>query len=144
MPIVEMHPDAQKRPYLRGGQYGPGMTNEADCQVVDYQFPADETPGWDKDNKENREDWAFIQIRVNQNGGPTCNIYHHEPIGPDSGSKLGNWLTGMGIAVEGETFRHDTDTVVGSKCGVEMGDPRQDKNDRDRFYTGRLLQVFGV
>ena len=50
----------------------------------------------------------------------------------------------MGVAVEGETFRHDTDQVVGSKCGVEMGDPRQDKNDADRYYTGRLLQVFGV
>ena len=144
MPIVEMHPDAQKRPYLNGGMYGPGQANEADCQVVDYQFPADKTPGWDKENKENVEDWAFIRIRVKQNGGPTSDIFHHEPIGADSGSKLGNWLTGLGVAVEGTTFRHDTDTVVGLKCGVEMGDPRQDQNDRERFYTGRLLQVFGV
>ena len=144
MAIVEMHPDAQKRPYLRGGQYGPGMANEADCVVVDYQFPADETPGWDVRGEENREDWAFMQIRVNQNGGPTCTIFEHIPIGANSGSKLGGWLSALGVAVEGETFRHDTDTVVGRKCGVEMGDPRQDKNDAERFYTGRLLQVFGV
>jgi len=149
MPIVEMHPDAQKGPYLRGGQYGPGSPNEADCVVVDYQFPANETPGWDVQEKENREDWAFIRIRVNQNGGPTCDIFHHEPIYQDSRSKLGTWLTAMGVAVEGETFRHDTDTVVGCKCGVEVGDQRADKKNTgdpttDRFYTGRLLQVFGV
>lgn len=144
MAIVEMHPDAQKRPFLKGGQYGPNSPNQADCVVVDYQFPANETPGWDVRGEENVEDWAFIRIRVNQNGGPTCDIFHHEPIGADSGSKLGGWLTGIGVAVEGATFRHDTDTVVGRKCAVEMGDPRQDKNDAERFYTGRLLQVFGV
>ena len=144
MAIVELHPDAQKRPYLRGGQYGPGLTLNADCQVVDYQFPADETPGWDVENRENREDWCFIRIRVKSDDFGTCDIFHHEPISADSGSKLGGWLAAMGVAVEGETFRHDTDQVVGSKCGVEMGDPRQDKNDADRYYTGRLLQVFGV
>jgi hypothetical protein len=149
MPIVEMHPDAQKRPYLHGGMYGPGQTNQAECQVVDYQFPADETPGWDQEDKENVEDWSFIRIRVKQNGGPTCDIFHHEPIGANSGSKLGAWLTGMGVAVEGDTFRHDTDQVVGLMCGVEVGDEQASKKNTgdpttDRFYTGRLLQVFGV
>ena len=142
--VVEFHPDAQKRPYLRGGQYGPGMPHQAECEVTDYQFPADETPGWDVENKENVEDWAFIRIRVNSDEFGMITIFHHEPISADSGSKLGNWLVGMGIPVEGETFRHDADLVVGTKCGIEVGDPRQDKNDAEKFYTGRLLQVFGV
>ena len=73
MAIVELHPDAQKRPYLRDGQYGPGLTLNADCQVVDYQFPADETPGWDVENRENREDWCFIRIRV-KSGPPGASI----------------------------------------------------------------------
>lgn len=144
MPIVEINPDAQKRAYLQAGQYGPGMTNPADCEVVDYQFPANETPGWDKEGKENVEDWAFLRIRVKQVDGPTCDIFEHHPISANSGSKLGTWLTMLGVPVEGETFRHDTDQVVGCKCGVEMGDPRQDKNDPERWYTGKLLQVIGV
>jgi hypothetical protein len=143
MGVVELHPDSSKRAYLHSGQYGPGMPHLADCEVVDYQFPADETPGWDKDNKENREDWAFIRIRVRSEEYGVCDIFHHEPIGANSGSKLGGWLVGLGVPVEGETFRHDTDQVVGRKCGVEVGDPRQDKDDKEKFWTGKLLQVFG-
>ena len=144
MAIVELHPDAQKRAYLHGGEYGPGMAHLADCEVIDYQFPADETPGWDQKGLENREDWCFIRIRIRSEEYGICDSFHHEPISANSGSKLGGWLAALGVPCEGETFRHDTDQVVGRKCGVEMGDPRQDKNDADRWYTGKLLQVFGV
>jgi hypothetical protein len=144
MAIVELHPDAQKRAYLRGGQYGPGMNFNADCEVTDYQFPADETPGWDTENKEDPNDWAFIRIRVNSDDFGSCTIFHHEPIAAMTGSKLGQWLAALGVPVEGETFRHDTDQVVGRKCAVEMGDPREDKHEAGKFYTGRLLQVYGV
>jgi len=144
MAIVELHPDAQKRAFLHSGLYGPGMNHPAECEVTDYQFPADETPGWDKENKENVEDWAFIRIQIRSEEFGLVNVFHHEPISANSGSRLGNWLNALGVPVEGDTFRHDTDQVVGCKCGVEMGDPRQDKNDAEKFYTGKLLQVFGV
>ncbi len=144
MPIVQMHPDAQKRAYLRGGVYGPGAAHPAKCQIVDYEFPATEHPRWDKDKKENLEDWCFMRIRVNSDEFSTCDIFEHIPIGPNSGSKLGTWLTQIDVPVEGETFQHNTDDVVGRECAVEMGDPRHDKDDRERFYTGKLLQVMGV
>lgn len=144
MAIVKLNPDAQKRIFLRGGQYGPGMSHPAECEITDYQFPADETPRWDKENKENPEDWAFIRIRVNSDEFGSVTIFHHEPIASYSGSKLGNWLLGIGVPCEGEGFQHDTDQVVGRKCGVEMADPRTDGNDSSIQYTGKMIQMFGV
>lgn len=138
MAIVEIHPDAQKRSYLRGGQYGPGMAHPADCEVTDYQFPADEAPRWDKNGK--AEDYAFLRIRVmsEEFGGVT--IFHHEPIKEFSGSKLGEWLVSLGVPVEGQSFQHDTDQVVGRKCGVEVADPKEWEG---KMYTGKLIQIMG-
>jgi len=142
MPIVELNPDAQKRVYLRSGQYGPGMPHEASCEITDYQFPADESPRYDPDSP--RENWALIRIRVNSDefGGTT--LFHYEPISAYSGSKLGDWLVSLGVPVEGDTFRHDTDQVAGRKCAIEVGDPREDKNEAGKFYTGRLLNIYGL
>jgi hypothetical protein len=138
MPTVEIHPDAQKRSYLRGGQYGPGMTHPADCEVTEYQFPADEAPRWDKAGK--AEDYAFLRIRVNSEEFGSVTIFHHEPIKEFSGSKLGEWLVSLGVPVEGETLRHDTDQVPGRKCGVEVSDPREWEG---RWFTGKLINVMG-
>ena len=138
MAIVELNPDAQKRSYLRGGQYGPGMAHPADCEVTDYQFPADEAPRWDKNGK--AEDYAFLRILVRSEEFGAVTIFHHEPITDYSGSKLGDWLISLGVPCEGETFRHDTDQVVGRKCGVEVADPREWEG---KMYTGKLINVMG-
>ena len=137
--VVQIHPDAQKRSYLRGGQYGPGMPHGADCEVIDYQFPAEEVPKYDKEG--NAEDYAFLRIRVNSEEFGSCQIFHHESIKAFSGSRLGEWLVALGVPVEGEGFRHDTDQVVGRKCGVEVGDEREWEG---KFYTGRLMNVMGL
>ena len=139
MPIVELNPDAEKRSFLRGGQYGPGMPHPADCEVTDYQFPADEAPRWDKNGS--AEDYAFIRILVRSEEFGAVTLFHHEPIKAYSGSKLGQWLTNLDVPVEGEGFRHDTDQVVGRKCGVEVGDPREWEG---KMYTGRLLDIYGA
>lgn len=141
MTIVKIHPDAQKYSYLRGGQYGPGMSHEASCEITDYQFPADEAPLWKKEAK--AEDYAFIRIRVNSDEFGTSTIFHHEPITGYSGSKLGEWLLSLGVPVEGEDFQHDTDQVVGRKCGVEVGDPTFSEK-KDRWYNGWLMNVMGL
>jgi len=138
MAIVELNPDAEKRSYLRGGQYGPNMQHPADCEVVDYCFPATEPPKYDKEGK--AEDYAFIRILVRSEEFGMCGIFHYEPIKSYSGSKLGQWLINLGVPVEGETFRHDTDQVIGRKCGVEVGDPREWDG---KMFTGRLLDIFG-
>ena len=142
MAIVQLHPDAQKRSYLRGGQYGPGLSHEASCEITDYQFPADEPPRYQPDTP--REDWAFIRVRVNSEEFGSVTIFHHEPISEYSGSKLGPWLIGIGVPCEGEGFQHDDMQVVGRKCGVEVSDPREDKQEAGKFYTGRLIGMFGV
>ena len=142
MAIVQLHPDAAKSAYLRGGQYGPGLAHEASCEITDYQFPALESPRYAPETP--REDWAFLRIRVNSDEFGSVTIFHHEPIGSYQRSKLGGWLTGLGVPCEGLTFRHDDEQIVGRKCGVEVLDPRKDKNEENVFYTGKLIGVFGT
>jgi len=142
MARVQLHPDAEKRTYLRAGQYGPGLPHEAECEVTDYQFPADEPPRYRPDDP--AENWAFIRIRVNSVEFGSGVIFHHEPIAEYSGSKLGPWLVAMGVPCDGVGYEHDTDQVVGRQVAVEVGDPREDKKEAGKFYTGNLLQIFGV
>ena len=141
MPNVEFSPDAQKYAFLVSGQYGPGMAHEAGCEVIEYQFPAEETPPWDTKGKEKAEDFAHLRIRVNSDEFGSVVIRHWEPIKAFSGSKLSDWLVSLGVPVEGETFRHDTDQVPGRKCGIEVGDARQGNDGR--WWTGKLLNVMG-
>ena len=140
MPQVEFHPDAQKYAYLTGGQYGPNMQTEADCEIVEYQFPANEPPRWAKNGK--AEDFAFLKIRVNQAEGPSVMTFNHVEIKEYSRCKLPEWLVSIGIPCEGETFRHDTDSVAGRKCGVEFSDARQGNDGR--WFSGRLIDVMGL
>ena len=146
--IVELHPDAQKRPYLHGGQYGPGLQHSAECEVVEYDFPAKEPPRYAPNDP--AENYAFLQIRVRSDEFGMNTIFHYEPITANSGSKLGTWLTAMGVPVEGETFMHDTDQVVGLKVCVTVGDARVDKNDpepdpeKKRHFTGRMTDIFAA
>jgi hypothetical protein len=142
MAIVELHPDAQKRTYLRAGQYGPNMQYNAECEIIEYQFPADEPPRYAPDT--DAEDWCHMQIQVNSDDFGGTRLYHHEPIGAFSGSKLGNWLNGIGVPCEGETFRHDDEQVVGRKIAIEVGDPREDKNEKGKWYTGKIIQLIGL
>jgi len=142
MARVQLHPDAEKRTYLRAGQYGPNLQHEAECEIVEYQFPADEPPRYRPDDP--AENWCHLRIRVNSKEFGPAMIFHHEPISAYSGSRLGQWLAAIGVPVEGAGFEHDTDQVVGRMVGVEVGDPREDRDEKGKWYTGNLLQIIGI
>ena len=139
MAIVEINPDAPKYNFLRAGQYGPGMTHPADCEIVEYMFPANEPPKFDKEGK--AEDYAFLRIFVRSEEFGPNSLFHYEPIKAYSRSRLGEWLVSLGVPVEGEGFRHDTEQVIGRKCGVEVGEPREWDG---KMYTGKVINIFGV
>jgi len=142
--LVQLHPDAGKRFFLRAGRYGPGMDHEAECEILDYQYPAEDRPGWDQQEKTDIGDFAFLKIRVRTDEGIET-ISNHVNIKPNSGSPLPGWLVALGVTVEDdETCQHDTDALIGLKCAVEVGDPRADKQKEGVFYTGYLNQVYGV
>lgn len=140
-PIVEFHPDATKNPYLVAGQYGPNMANEAECEVVKYEFPTTRRMLWDKQEKENLENWATLHILV-RTETQAVRVFSDIRIGKNMNSPLPGWLNAMGVSCTGENFQHNTDEVVGSKCGVEIGDPYTKKDGS--FGTGNLLNVFAV
>ncbi len=118
------------------------MPHNADCEIVLYEFPTTKRPNWDTKEKENLEDWARMDILVRSEEFGACRIFGDIRIGENSRSQLPNWLRAIGVPVEGETFQHDTDQVVGRKCGVEVGEPYK-RNDGS-FGTGNLKDVFGV
>jgi len=144
MAQVKMNPRAAHRFFLKSGAYGPGLDHEAECEIMEYQYPAEERPGWDQQEKTQIGDFAFLKIRV-RTGDGVAQIWHHEPISENSGSRLPGWLVSLGVTLSDDgNYSHDTDDVVGKSCGVQMGDPRQDKNDSGKYYTGNLLQIYGV
>jgi len=142
MALVSMDPSASNWPYLKGGVYGPGHPNDADCEITEYEFPALEAPRFAPDD--DPSNWAKMQIKVRVTGGITTTLFLDIPISANSGSRLGEWLTAVGVPCEGAGFAHDPDTVPGTKCVVELGDPRPDKNDPKKLYTGKVKAIYGV
>ncbi len=143
MALVSMDPSASNWPYLTAGKYGPGMDHEAECEITEYEFPALEAPRFAPEDPP--ESWAKMRIKVRVEGGISTVLFVDIPIGPNSGSRLGDWLTALGINVSDDgTFAHDPDHLPGTKCAVEVGDPRKDKNDPKKFYTGNVRGLFGV
>jgi len=149
-PIVELDPTAHKFAYLeQAGTYGPGLGGEgggfeAECEILEYQYPSETIPAYAK--SQSPDEFAFLKVRIRSEDFGANVLRHHEPIGANTGSKLGGWLTSLGVNVEGETFRHDTSEVPGLKCAVKVGDPRQDGRPeyKDRWYSGRILELYAA
>ena len=138
--FVEFSPDADKFPHLpTAGQYGPGFDNEADCEVIEYDFPAKDTPGYDKQGNPN--DYAFIRIRVRSAEHGMVTVRHWESITANSGSRMPQWLANLGVEL-GENWRHRKADVLGAKCAVEVTDPNTGKDGRT--FTGNLKDIIGV
>ena len=136
--FVEINPDAGRFAYLEeAGEYGPGLEFEADVVVAHYEIPAEEAPPYIKGSKPG--DFAFFRFEVRRPGVPAVRLRHWEPIGPFSGSKLGTFLTNLGVEVEDPDgrCRHDASQVPGLKCGLRVGAPRQN-------FSGRIYDVMGV
>lgn len=142
MALVSIDPAASNRPYLLGGTYGPNLQHDADCEITEYEFPALEPPRFAPEDSPNN--WAKMQIKVRVTGGITTVLFVDINIEANSGCRLGEWLTAIGIDCDGEGFTHDPDTVPGTKCAVEIGDPRPAKNDPNRMYSGRVRNLYGV
>lgn len=132
---------AKDFPVLRSaGEYGPGRTHEADCEIVEFEIPALEGPGYDRNCE--RDQYAFFKVRVASEEFGTVMLFHHEKIGSNTGSKAQPWLSALGhCSVSGKIEDQD---VPGTKCGVEVTDPRQDKNDQDKFWNGNIRNIFAV
>ncbi len=143
MAYVQMSPKAHNRFYLKPGIHGPGLDIEAECEVVEYQFPAETRPGWDQKELTKIGDFALLKVRVRTDEG-IITITEHVPITANSGSKLPQWLIALGVEVSDEGFGHDTDDVKGRQCAVQIGEPRQDRNNPEIYYTGRIYEIFGV
>ena len=140
---VEFHPDAEKRAFLKqAGKYGPGLQHEADCEITQYEMPASENPRYDTDGK--RGPYAYIAIKVKSKEFGLCYAREHIEVGEFAGSRLPRWLNNLGVPNGGPPkYGHRPADVVGRTCGVEIGDPRKNK-DGELAFTGRLLDVFGA
>lgn len=139
---VEFNPDAEKRAYLKvAGKYGPGLEHPADCEVSAYEMPSTENPAYDTEGK--RGPYAMLNIRVASEEFGLCFVRHFEPIGSFAGSRMPRWLGNLGVPMgPAPTYRHRPGDVIGHKCGVEVGDPRNSNDGRS--FTGRLMDVFGA
>lgn len=136
-----LDPKSASRPYLVAGEYGPGRAFEADCEISKFEIPASENPRYDKDGA--RGPYAYFEIKVRSEERGFNTLFHHEPIGENSGSRVLGWLVELGHATPDGTIA-DTDMVAGTKVVVTVGDPRQDANDPNRYYNGRLLGLSAV
>ena len=61
--FVEFEPGADQYAYMKNaGEYGPGLANEAECEIVEYEMPATTCPAYDKNGEP--KGYAFIRIRI--------------------------------------------------------------------------------
>ena len=135
--VISIDPTSSDYPYLKeGGEYGPNMQHEADCEIVAYECPAPE------DKKifgvmTAKEDFAHIEVAVRSSEFGSVRLFHDEKITPNSGSKLRTWLTRLNI----DPDSHTENEVVGSKCAVNVRDPRQFE---EKWYNGNLVDILGI
>jgi len=135
--IISIDPTSSDYPYLKeGGEYGPNMQHEADCEIIVYECPAQE------DKKifgvmTAKEDFAHIEIAVRSSEFGSVRLFHDEIVTPNSGSKLRSWLSRLDIAPDS----HTQNDVVGAKCAVVVKDPRQWEG---KWYNGNLVDILGI
>ncbi len=146
MPIVNVNPEDMKKPVeaIDGGQYGPGMQNDAELKLIDFEFPATgkNLPGYDKDGKEGPH--AYFSVQINLANGATAFARKHV----DVMEYLANDLTALGVNVmnNGDAgISFNDEEVVGSPIGgIELKDKRPDKNDKDKWYTGDIKRFIAA
>lgn len=138
MAQTKINPRAKNWPYLEEGKYGPGGDFNATCEVMDYKLPSEEAPAFDTEMK--RGPYAYFEIHVDQPGKSRIRVRHWEPAGEDSGSRVEEWLTNLGVPIA-DDGAHDEEMVKGKKCIVQANEPSVSKDDKNKKFTrvGALL-----
>lgn len=147
MGVVNINPASQKGPYLRqGGWYGPGQSFEADVEVTAFEAQVEpgNGPGYDRDCEKSQ--YCQFTIKIVE-PDQVVYIYHHEPTDANTRSKALKFIAQLGIEIDEKgNFEVDDDgaPIVGTKCALNVLEPRPDKNDETVFYTGRLVDLAAV
>jgi hypothetical protein len=142
MGTVTIDPTSRNWAVLEAGKYGPGCEINAEVEITEFECPAEQGPAFDPDCEKGTYAFFKIQVRPQDNDVPINTIFHHEDISPNSGSRALGWLENIGVLV-GDDGSFDPDLVAGTKCGVEMAEPRVNPKDPNKRYN-KLKDVFGV
>jgi len=151
MPQISYNTKSQDRPYLpQAGIYGPGQDNEATVTVFSVALAEPgslDAPFDDKDCK--NDSYTVWTFRVEYKGAMIFARSRAQANTLENvGSKNLPWLTNLGVQPVGQDAQgfptYDTDKAVGMKCIIKVAKPRQDKDDPNTWYTGSVVDVFGL
>jgi hypothetical protein len=152
MPHISYNPKSADRPYLaHAGIYGPGQQYEADVTLFRLDNAEPDSPEAPFDDKSCEKDsYSIWTFRVVTQDGRAVFVRSRPQANTveNAGSKNLAWLANMGLQPIGEDENgfpiFDTDKLVGTKCIIRVGAPRRDKQDPDVWYSGNVLDVFGL
>ena len=143
MSTVTIKPKAENRPVLEGGQYGPGLQNDAKVELTEFEAPdengmLERMPAYDRDGE--RGPYCRFNVKVEYNGSTFFVTDWREFT-----NRLKNDLRNCGVDVIDQTdgtFTFD-DAQVAPGGGRELGGidlkaPRQAKDDPERRYPGGI------
>ena len=144
MAIIEISTEEAQRPYLMGGEYGSGLTHEADVELWKFEYPAVERTcpftkerAWKDEDPENRHHAYFGITVVTPNGDK-----HYLDIWK-RGSQLKKTLLQCGVvptSLPGGGFQFDSEDVAPRKLGgVRMGDPREFEGEMRNGFVNAIL-----
>lgn len=150
MPNISYNPAASNRPFLpQAGLYGPGCENEADVTVYSVALAEPDSidaPFEDKlCQKDSYTVWTF-QVAYQGNVMFARSRAQANTL-PNSGSRNIAWFQNLGVlSTEGGdgNVSFNPEEAVGKKCRIRVAKPRQDKNDPAVWYTGSVVDVFGL
>ena len=150
MALFQVDPDSVLRPYLKlGGRYGTGQPNGGVMRFINFvpscrQDEKATGPGLDRECED--DDYSRFMFEVIHPDMGRIIASSHQPHRANSGSKLLPWLANMGYAVtdRGEFDPDAIKTSLPRDCIGEFKAPRQDKNDREVWYTGDIIGVYGL
>lgn len=150
MSKISYNPASANRAFLpQAGLYGPGCENEADVTVYSVALAAPDSIDAPFDDKHCERDsytiWTF-QVAF---GGSMLFARSRAQANtlPNMGSKNIAWFQNLGVM--GETMadgsvEFDPQIAVGKKCRIRVAKPRADKQDPSVWYTGAVVDVFGL
>lgn len=151
MTTISYNPKSANRAFLpQAGLYGPNRENEADVTIFSVALAEPGKPEAPFDDKNCEKDsytvWTF---RVVFNGTVVFARSRAQANTLENmGSKNLAWFANLGVQPtatdDSGNSAFDIDSLVGRKCAVRVGKPRQDKNDPSIWYTGDVLDVFGL
>lgn len=142
MAIVRINPKSKEWPYLKvGGKYGPGAEHSAEVTVTEFvpQVEVGDGPGFDRDCE--KADYCFFNFQVKSQEFGLSFVRTHQPIDESSGSKALEFISNLGIHVD-EDGNFDDTGIVGTKCVVEVKEPRQGKDGK--WWNGDVVGVYGA